>query len=140
MYLVAIIDWYSRYVLSWRISNTMDVDFCMEALEEALEQGTPEIFNTDQGSQFTSLSFTKILLDQEIQISMDSKGRALDNIFVERLWRTVKYENLYLYDYQDGFHLHRGLTWYFGFYNQERIHESLGYRTPREVHRENYLT
>lgn len=140
MYLVAIIDWYSRYVLSWRISNTMDVDFCMEALDEALKQGVPEIFNTDQGSQFTSLSFTKILLDQGIQISMDSKGRALDNIFVERLWRSVKYENLYIYDYQDGFQLHRGLTRYFGFYNQERIHESLEYRTPREVHCENYLT
>jgi putative transposase len=140
MYLVAIIDWYSRYVLSWRISNTMDVDFCIEALEEALEQGTPEIFNTDQGSQFTSLSFTKILLDQKILISMDSKGRALDNIFVERLWRSVKYENLYLYDYQDGFQLHHGLKGYFSFYNHERIHQSLGYRTPKEVHCENFLT
>ena len=134
MYLVAIIDWYSRYVLSWKISNTMDVEFCIEALREALQTAKPEIFNSDQGSQFTSHNFTKVLLDQEIQISMDGKGRALDNIFVERLWRSVKYENVYLMDYQDGFDLYQGLREYFDFYNHERPHQSLNSCTPREIY------
>lgn len=134
MYLVAVIDWYSRYVLSWELSNTQDTLFCLDALETALSQGHPEIFNTDQGSQFTSKSFTSRLLKDEIQISMDGRGRALDNIFVERLWRSVKYENVYLNDYQSVKDLRLGLNDYFTFYNHERLHQSLDYRTPFEVH------
>ncbi|CAC9525684.1 Mobile element protein [uncultured Gammaproteobacteria bacterium] len=133
MYLVAVIDWHSRYVLSWELSNTMDTTFCIDALEKALDVSTPEIFNTDQGAQFTSLSFTKVLLDKEIKISMDGRGRALDNIFVERLWRTVKYENIYMNEYQTVPELRSGLKRYFEFYNQERLHQSLGYITAREV-------
>ena len=134
MYLVAVIDWYSRYVLSWELSNTMDATFCINALERALDLDTPMIFNTDQGAQFTSTSFTKILLDKGIKISMDGRGRALDNIFVERLWRTVKYENIYMNDYQTVLELHSGLERYFEFYNQERLHQSLDYQTPNETH------
>jgi len=134
MYLVAVIDWYSRYVLSWELSNTMDTTFCIEALEKALDVSTPTIFNTDQGAQFTSLSFTKALLDKGIKISMDGRGRALDNIFVERLWRTVKYENIYMNDYQSVLELRSGLKCYFEFYNRERLHQSLDYQTPSEVH------
>ncbi|MBC3788695.1 putative transposase [Spirosoma sp. LMG 31448] len=131
LYLCAIIDWYSRYILSWRLSNTLLADFCVDALEEALSQwGKPQIFNTDQGSQFTSQCFLNPLLNNEIQISMDSKGRALDNIFIERFWRTIKYEHLYLRAYADGHSLHQGLTEYFRFYNHERKHQSLGYQTP----------
>jgi putative transposase len=135
MYLVAIIDWYSRYVLSWRLSNTLDVVFCMEALEDALQLGKPSIFNSDQGSQFTSLEFTRRLeLEADIAISMDGRGRALDNIFVERLWRSVKYEDIYIRDYENGADLDSGLTEYFQFYNYERPHQSLNYRTPATVH------
>ena len=134
MSLVAVIDWHSRYVLSWVLSNTMDTSFCTDALEQALEVNTPEIFNTDQGAQFTSQAFTKILLDKVINISMDGRGRALDNIFVERLWRTVKYENIYMNDYQTVPELHRGLKRYFEFYNQKRLHQSLDYQTPAEVY------
>lgn len=134
MYLVAVIDWYSRYVLSWSLSNTQDTLFCLEALEMALSAGKPDIFNTDQGSQFTSNRFTSRLLDQEIRISMDGRGRALDNIFVERLWRTVKYENIYLNDYPSVKALNQGLSTYFEFYNRERLHQSLDYKTPFEVH------
>lgn len=134
MYLVAVIDWHSRYVLSWELSNTMDTAFCIDALEKALDMSTPAIFNTDQGAQFTSLSFTKVLLDKKIKISMDGRGRALDNIFVERLWRTVKYENIYMNEYQTVPELRSGLKRYFEFYNQERLHQSLGYKTPSEVH------
>ena len=134
MYLVAIMDWYSRYVLSWSISNTLDTEFCMETLREALNHAKPQIFNSDQGVQFTSSSFTQILLDQKIQISMDGKGRALDNVFVERLWRSVKYENIYLMDYRNGLQLHQGLEKYFDFYNQQRPHQSLNSSTPREVY------
>lgn len=134
MYLVAVIDWHSRYVLSWELSNTMDTTFCIDALEKALEVSTPTIFNTDQGVQFTSLSFTKVLLDKDIKISMDGRGRALDNIFVERLWRTVKYENIYMNEYQTVPELRSGLKRYFKFYNQERLHQSLSYQTPSEVH------
>ena len=134
MYLVAVIDWHSRYVLSWELSNTMDTTFCIDALEKALEVSTPTIFNTDQGVQFTSLSFTKVLLDKDIKISMDGRGRALDNIFVERLWRTVKYKNIYMNEYQTVPELRSGLKWYFKFYNQERLHQSLSYQTPSEVH------
>jgi putative transposase len=133
LYLCAIIDWFSRFILSWRLSNTLLADFCVEALEDSLTQwGKPEIFNTDQGSQFTSHDFTKLLLTNGIKISMDSKGRALDNIFIERFWRTIKYEHLYLRSYADGRSLQEGLTGYFRFYNQERKHESLNYHTPAE--------
>jgi len=134
MYLVAVIDWHSCYVLSWELSNTMEATFCIDALENALDESTPMIFNTDQGAQFTSLSFTKILLDEGIKISMDGRGRALDNIFVERLWRTVKYENIYMNDYQTVTQLRSGLKRYFEFYNHERLHQSLDYQTPNEVH------
>ena len=134
LYLVAVIDWHSRYVLSWGLSNTLDATFCIEALEEALSQGTPEIFNTDQGSQFTSKAFLGPLKDREIRISMDGRGRALDNIFVERFWRTLKYEWLYLNDYQEVRELKLGLREYMKFYNEQRLHSSLRYRTPQEVH------
>jgi putative transposase len=134
MYLVAIIDWFSRYVLTWQLSNTLDSHFCLHALQQALQRGQPEIFNTDQGAQFTSLAFTGLLEAAHIQISRDGRGRALDNIFVERLWRTVKYEDIYLKDYATVPALITGLTRYFTFYNEERFHQSLGYRTPVEVH------
>ena len=133
LYLVAIIDWYSRYVLSWRLSNTLDTDFCVEALEEALRKGIPETFNTDQGSQFTSEAFTGLLERHGIEVSMDGKGSYSDNLFIERLWRTVKYEEVYLKAYQDGRDARRGLGSYFRFYNTERPHQALGYRTPAEV-------
>lgn len=135
VYLIAIIDWYSRKVLSWRISNTMDTVFCVDCLEEALRQyGKPEIFNTDQGSQFTSKVFTSVLLRENIRISMDGRGRALDNIFVERLWRNLKYEDIYLNGYSDMRELLAGLKIYFVFYNEERKHQSLGYKTPDVVY------
>jgi putative transposase len=133
LYLVTIMDWYSRYVISWRLSNTLDVDFCVEALEEALRGGRPDIFNTDQGSQFTSEAFTELLKQHGIRISMDGKGRYRDNIFVERLWRTVKYEEVYLKAYQDGRDARNGIREYFRFYNYQRPHQALGYRTPAEV-------
>jgi putative transposase len=133
LYLVAIIDWYSRYVLSWRLSNTLDAGFCVEALEEALKKGRPEIFNTDQGSQFTSEAFTGLLEQHGIRVSMDGKGSYNDNLFIERLWRTVKYEEVYLKAYQDGREARTGLGNYFRFYNTERLHQTLGYRTPAEV-------
>lgn len=136
MYLVAVIDWYSRYVLSWGLSNTMDYLFCVDALQAALRRGEPAIFNTDQGSQFTSALFTQHLLDRQILISMDGRGRALDNVFVERLWRSVKYEDIYLHDYQDVPALYSGLKNYFHFFNHERPHSSLGGRAPAEVHYE----
>ena len=133
-YLTAIIDWFSRYVLSWRLSNLLDVDFCLEALKAALELGCPEIFNTDQGSQFTSDEFIQILEDRGIAISMDGKGRALDNVFVERLWRTVKYEEVYLKDYKTMQEAYEGMKRYFTYYNMERPHQSLNYKRPYEVH------
>ena len=137
MYLTAIMDWYSRYVLAWRVSNTMDTAFCLEALEEALTRWpAPEIFNTDQGSQFTSEAFTKRLEASGIAISMDGRGRALDNVFIERLWRTVKYENIYLKDYATVDELVLGLTEYFTFYDEKRFHQSLGMSTPWEVYQE----
>jgi putative transposase len=135
MYLVAIIDWYSRKVLSWRLSNTMESDFCVEALEEALEKyGKPEIFNSDQGSQFTSADFTDVLKDKEIKISMDGKGRCIDNIFVERLWRSVKYEEVYLHAYNSPLEARLGIGRYLNFYNYERPHQGLEYMTPVEVY------
>jgi putative transposase len=133
-YLVAVLDWYSRYVLAWRLSNSLESCFCLEALEESFKGGRPEIFNTDQGVQFTSEEFTGLLKERQIRISMDSKGRALDNIFVERLWRSVKYEDIYLKGYQTMSEAHEGLKAYFRFYNNERYHQSLAYKTPREIH------
>jgi len=136
MYLVAIIDIHSRFVVNWSISNSMTAEWCVEVLLEAIKiHGKPEIFNSDQGSQFTSLIFTKALLDNGILPSMDGKGRAIDNIFIERLWRTVKYENIYLKSYEDGVSLYNGLVEYFEFYNFERQHQSLKYNTPSEVYK-----
>ena len=133
LYLVAIIDVYSRYVLSWRLSNTLDAGFCVEALQEALRKGRPDIFNTDQGSQFTGESFTGLLEQHGVRISMDGKGSYNDNLFIERLWRTVKYEEVYLKAYQDGRDARAEIGDYFRFYNTERPHQALGYRTPAEV-------
>ena len=133
LYLVAIMDWYSRHVMAWRLSNTLDADFCIETLGEALGKGRPEIFNTDQGSQFTGEDFTGLLEQHEVSISMDGKGRYTDNIFVERLWRTVKYEEVYLKAYSNGREARVGLEAYFHFYNNQRPHQALGYRTPAEV-------
>lgn len=133
-YLCAVIDWHSRYVLSWRLSNTLDTEFCMEALEEALRKGVPEIFNSDQGCQFTSEEYTGVLRRAGVLISMDGRGRALDNIFVERLWRSVKYENIFPRNYRTMQEAREGLSRYFTFYNEERPHQSLGYRTPKAVH------
>ncbi len=132
--LVAIIDWYSRYVISWRLSNTLDTGFCVEALEEALKKGRPDIFNTDQGAQFTSEAFTGLLQQHGVRISMDGKGSYNDNLFIERLWRSVKYEEVYLKAYQDGREARIGLGNYFRFYNTERPHQTHGYRTPAEVY------
>jgi putative transposase len=134
VYLVAVIDWFSRYILSWELSNSLDVYFCLEALDRALRQGKPEIFNTDQGSQFTSKLYTEKVIANEIKMSMDSKGRALDNIFIERFWRSLKYEDIYLKDYQSISELRDGLKNYFYFYNNQRGHQSLGYKTPAEVY------
>ncbi|UTV80729.1 IS3 family transposase [Acidithiobacillus sp. YTS05] len=136
-YLVAVVDWFSRKVLSWRVSNSLDAGFCVEALKEAIRRyGTPEIFNTDQGAQFTAESFLSVLRQHGIRISMDGKGRALDNVFVERLWRTVKYEHVYLRPAETGTELKAGLRAYFDWYNAERPHSSLGDRTPDVVYAE----
>jgi putative transposase len=134
LYLMAILDWYSRYVLAWRLSNSLDVGFCLEALDEALGLARPEIFNSDQGVQFTSREFTGRLEAAQVAISMDGRGRALDNVFVERLWRSVKYEEVYLHDYATGAECHAGLSAYLKFYCAERPHQSLEYRTPAEVY------
>jgi len=134
MYLAAVLDWHSRYVLSWELSNTLDSAFCVAALEGALASGRPEIFNTDQGAQFTSRAFTGVLEAGGIAISMDGRGRALDNVFIERLWRTVKYENIYLRGYETAVELERGLASYFEFYRYERLHMALDYQTPWEVY------
>ena len=135
VYLVAIIDWYSRKVLAWRVSNTMDVGFCVDCLTAALKQyGTPDIFNTDQGSQFTSDKWIAVLQENSIKISMDGRGRALDNIFVERLWRSVKYEDIYPKNYVYIPELLLGLSEYFAFYNGERYHQALGYKTPDQIY------
>jgi putative transposase len=134
LYLVAIMDWFSRYVVAWALSISLEGSFCRTALKQALSRGTPTIFNTDQGSQFTAQSFTMLLEDAGVQISMDGRGRVFDNIFVERLWRSVKYEHLYLYDHQTVMAVTHGLDGYFQFYNTARPHQSLGYRTPAEVH------
>ena len=134
MYLAAVIDWYSRYVIAWRLSNTLDGSFCMEMLEEALGQGRPEVFNTDQGVQFTAAAFTGKLAQAGVAVSMDGRGRCLDNVFVERLWRSVKQEYVYLWCCAEVVELQRGLAQYFGFYNEERLHQALAYRTPAQVY------
>jgi putative transposase len=134
MYLVAIIDLYSRFVVNWGISNSLEADFCIEVLKEAINKhGRPDIFNTDQGVQFTCQEFIEVLENNEIRISMDGKGRALDNIFIERLWRTVKYENVYLHAYTDGLDLYHGLKKYFEFYNYQRVHQGIEYRIPSQL-------
>lgn len=135
LYLTAIMDWFSRYVLSWKLSNTLDVSFCLEALEEALDISKPEIFNSDQGCQYTSRDFTGALESQGIKISMDGKGRCYDNILVERLWRSVKYEEVYLKRYETGKESFEGLSSYLRFYNERRLHQSLDYKPPQEVYK-----
>jgi putative transposase len=134
VYLVAVMDWFSRYVLSWSLSLTMEIDFCVEALRSALRRGRPEIFNSDQGAQFTSEKFTAELAAKEIAISMDGRGRCMDNIFIERLWRSLKYEEVYLKDYESVTEARTGIERYFRFYNQERLHQSLDYRTPAAIY------
>jgi putative transposase len=134
MYLAATIDWFSRYVIAWRLSNTLDGSFCQEMLEEALGRGTPTVFNTDQGVQFTAQAWTGRLEQAGVAVSMDGRGRCLDNVFVERLWRSVKYEDVYLKGYEHVPELESGLRAYFAFYNGERVHQSLEYRTPAQVY------
>jgi putative transposase len=134
LYLVAVMDWHSRFVLSWRLSNSLEGSFCLEALDEALAAGQPEIFNTDQGSQFTAVAFVQRLETRGVAVSMDGRGRALDNVFIERLWRSVKYEEVYLKDYADGWEAEASLADYFDFYCDQRMHQSLGYRTPAAVY------
>ena len=134
MYLAATIDWYSRYVVAWRLSNTLDGSFCLEMLDEALSRGRPEVFNTDQGVQFTAEAFTGRLESAGVAVSMDGRGRALDNVFVERLWRAVNYEDIYIQGYDEVPELRCGLAQYFAFYNHARLHQSLGYRTPAAVY------
>jgi putative transposase len=134
MYLAAIIDWYSRYVLAWRLSNTLDGSFCLDMLEEALSRGQPAVFNTDQGVQFTAQAWTSRLESAGVAVSMDGRGRCLDNVFVERLWRSVKYEDIYLRGYETVPQLQQGLDRYFGYYNEERMHQSLDYQTPAAVY------
>ena len=134
IYLTVVMDWYSRFIISWKLSNTLDVYFCIEALEEALTKSSPIIFNTDQGSQFTSSKFIDILEKSDIKISMDGRGRVFDNIFIERLWRTVKYEEVYIHNYEIVKDAYQSLNKYFTFYNTERIHERLNYATPEEIY------
>ena len=135
MYLAAVIDWHSRFVLGWRLSNTLDGSFCVDLLREVLGAGRPEVFNTDQGAQFTAAAFTGAQEEAGVAVSMDGRGRCLDNIFVERLWRSVKYEDVFIRGYETVPELRAGLARYFGFYNERRRHQSLGYRTPAEVYR-----
>jgi len=134
LYLVAVMDWYSRYVLAWELSNQMSTDFCLEALNRCWRYGAPEIFNSDQGSQFTSNHFVKCLLDRQVKVSMDGKGRCIDNVYIERLWRSVKYEEIYLKDYSDGREASSELGRYFNVYNQRRLHSSLKYRPPANLY------
>lgn len=134
LYLVAVMDWFSRFVIAWDLSNSLESSFCVDVLQRALKKGRPGIFNTDQGCQFTSAEFTGTLLRAGVRISMDGRGRALDNVFIERLWRSVKYEDLYLRDYADGHELYAGLKRYFRFYNHQRPHSALGNQTPARWH------
>jgi putative transposase len=136
MYLAAVLDWYSRYVIAWRLSNTLDGSFCLEMLEEALGRGRPEVFNTDQGVQFTAQAWAARLEAAGVAVSMDGKGRCLDNVFVERLWRTVKYEDIYLWRYETVPQLVQGLGRFFPYYNEGRHHQALDYRTPAEIYRQ----
>lgn len=136
MYLMAVLDWFSRYVVSYRVSNSLDSGFCLEALREALSQARPEIFNTDQGAQFTSSAFVGELLANGVRVSMDGRGRALDNVFIERLWRSVKYEEVYLKDYETMQQGSQSLREYLHYYNTQRPHQALGYKTPQEVYRD----
>jgi putative transposase len=136
-YLVAIIDWYSRYVISWRLSNSLDKDFCIKTLEDALKTSKPEIFNSDQGSQFTSNDFTNVLKEHSIKISMDSKGRCIDNIFIERFWRSLKYEEVYLKAYDNGLEAKTSISQWISFYNNERPHQGLNSKTPQQVFTQN---
>ena len=133
-YLVAIIDWYSRYVIAWTLSETMEIEFCLENLQKALNVNIPEVQNSDQGSHFTSPKYTKLLTDKNIQISMDGRGRCMDNIFTERLWRSLKYEDIYIHDYRNFYEARMGINKYFNFYNDQRRHQSLNYRTPAEIY------
>lgn len=135
LYLTAVIDWHSRYILAWKLSNSLDGIFCREVLLEALKKGKPDIFNTDQGAQYTSIEFTEILQKEGIKISMDGRGRALDNVWIERFWRSIKQEEVYIRDYIDGLDAHRSLERYFLFYNEERLHSSLGYTPPGVIYR-----
>ena len=135
VYLVAVMDWFSRYVLSWRIANTLDTAFCLEALEEALTQGRPEIFNTDQGTQFTSVDFIQRVECAGVRMSMDGRGRGMDNVFIERLWRSLKYEDIYLKAYETVAEITEGVDQYFDFYNRIRFHQALDYATPAQVYR-----
>jgi putative transposase len=135
LYLTAVIDWYSRYILAWKLSNSLDGIFCREVLLDALKKGIPDIFNTDQGAQYTSVEFTKILIEASIKISMDGRGRALDNIWIERFWRTIKQEEIYIRDYVNGFDAYKSLEKYFEFYNERRPHSSLGYLSPGVIYR-----
>src|SRR5262245_40557258 len=136
MYLAAVLDWYSRYVIAWRLSNTLDGSFCLEVLDEALSRGRPEVFNTDQGVQFTAQAWTGRLESAGVAVSMDGRGRCLDNVFVERLWRAVKYEDIYLWRYEAVPQVQQGLGRYFPYYNEERLHQALDYRTPAQVYQE----
>ena len=140
MYLVAVLDWFSRYVVSWQLDDSLDIDFVLLAVDRALMHDKPAIWHSDQGSHFTSPQYTQRLLAADVQISMDGKGRALDNIFTERLWRSLKYEEVYLHDYQTPKQAHTGLMTYFDFYNYRRPHQSLGYLTPAEVFFANTLS
>jgi putative transposase len=140
LYLAAVIDWFSRYVPAWKLSNSLDGDFCREVVLEALQYGKPSIFNVDQGPQFTCREFVNMIKEHEISLSMDGKGRCMDNIFVERLWRTVKYEEVYLKDYEDGLDAHDSLSRYFMFYNNKRPHQSLGYMSPSKIYFGNDMT
>lgn len=135
LYLTAVIDWFCRYVLAWKLSNSLEGTFCREAVQDALKIGKPKIFNTDQGSQFTSIEFTDLLQEQGIKISMDGRGRALDNVFIERLWRSVKQEEVYIKDYKDGLDAYQSLNRYFKFYNEERPHSSLDYVPPARIYK-----
>ncbi len=134
MYLTAVIDWHSRFILAWRLSNTLNTDFCLQVVQEAFEKyGIPEIFNTDQGCQYTSKDFVKLIKDHKVKLSMDGKGRALDNVFIERAWRNTKQEHIYIYAHETGSDLHKGLDQYYKFYNYKRKHQALNDRTPNEV-------
>ena len=134
MYLTAVIDWHSRFILAWRLSNTLNTDFCLQVVQEAFEKhGTPEIFNTDQGCQYTSKDFVTLIKDHKVKLSMDGKGRALDNVYIERAWRSTKQEHIYIYAHETGLELHKGLTQYYDFYNYKRKHQSLNDRTPNEI-------